>query len=154
MVKVFALLMFLACMAGLARAGEATPAAADPALEARVMKLAEELRCLVCQNQTIADSHAPLAVDLKNQAREMMAAGRSEREVVEYMVARYGDFVLYRPPLKGTTLLLWVGPLLLILGSLHFLVGQIRQGSEPAGVDEGAASRADTLLGLSGRDSR
>lgn len=149
------MVVLLACMAGLARAGDTVPVVADPALEARVMRLAEELRCLVCQNQTIADSNAPLAVDLRNQVREMLAAGRSEREVVVYMVERYGDFVLYRPPVKGTTLLLWIGPVLLMLGSLVFLVRQIRaQHDEPlAGADAAAARRADRLLGL-GKDAR
>jgi len=78
-------------------------------LEKRVMALAEELRCLVCQNQTLADSNAPLAEDLRNQVREKMRAGKSDREVVDFLVERYGDFVLYRPPLKATTLLLWFG---------------------------------------------
>ena len=78
------------------------------------MTLAAELRCLVCQNQTLADSNAPLAEDLRNQVREKMRRGASDSEIVDYMVARYGDFVLYRPPLKLTTLLLWFGPLLLL----------------------------------------
>src|SRR5881394_1176669 len=84
-------------------------------LERRVTDLAHELRCLVCQNQTIAESNAPLAVDLRNQIREQLAAGKSEREVVDFMVARYGDFVLYRPPFKATTILLWAGPFLFLL---------------------------------------
>ena len=100
-------------------AAEAVPLAADPVLEARVMRLSVELRCLVCQNQTIADSNAGLAVDLRNQIREQLSAGRSESQVLAYMVERYGDFVLYRPPLKATTALLWVGPFaLLALGAL------------------------------------
>ncbi|HZP86910.1 MAG TPA: cytochrome c-type biogenesis protein [Burkholderiales bacterium] len=90
---------------------EAAPAAPDPALEARVMRLADELRCLVCQNQTIADSQAGLAIDLRNQIREKMQQGSSDEQIRDYMVARYGDFVLYRPPLKATTWLLWFGPL-------------------------------------------
>src|SRR5688572_33484915 len=94
-----------------AHAGEALPAAADPLLERRVMSVAEELRCLVCQNQTIADSNAPLAVDLRDQVRQKIREGMSEQEIVDYMVARYGDFVRYRPPLKLTTVLLWFGPL-------------------------------------------
>src|SRR5207245_11469173 len=97
-----------------AHAKEAAPAAADPALEQRVMTLAAELRCLVCQNQTLADSNAPLAEDLRNQVREKMRQGASDSEIVDYMVARYGDFVLYRPPVKATTLMLWFGPLLLL----------------------------------------
>jgi cytochrome c-type biogenesis protein CcmH len=83
--------------------------------EARVKALAEELRCLVCQNQTIADSNAPLAQDLRNQIRGQIAEGRSDDQIRGYMVDRYGDFVLYRPPFKATTALLWLGPPLLIL---------------------------------------
>ncbi len=96
-------------------AAEAQPTATDPVLEERVNRLAVELRCLVCQNQSLADSHADLAVDLKNQVREQLKAGRSEGQVIDYMTERYGDFVLYRPPFKATTLLLWGGPLVLLL---------------------------------------
>jgi len=99
-------------------AGEAQPAAADPALEARVNALANELRCLVCQNQTLADSNAPLAVDLRNQIREKMQQGASEGDIIGFMVERYGDFVLYRPPFKSRTLLLWAGPMLLMIAGL------------------------------------
>ncbi len=96
-------------------------AADDAALEQRTKNLAHELRCLVCQNQTIADSNAPLAQDLRGQIREQLAAGRSDDEVIDYMVARYGDFVLYRPPFKATTLALWIGPFaLLALGAFIF----------------------------------
>ena len=87
----------------------------NPATEERLKQLAEELRCLVCQNQTIADSNAPLALDLRNQIRDQIAKGRSDDQIREYMVDRYGDFVLYRPPFKATTVLLWAGPLLLLL---------------------------------------
>jgi cytochrome c-type biogenesis protein CcmH len=86
----------------------------DPILEKRVMVLAEELRCLVCQNQTLADSHAALAVDLKNRIRELLREGKTEREVLDFMVQRYGDFVLYRPPLRTATALLWAGPFILL----------------------------------------
>ena len=97
-----------------AYANEAPAAAQDPALEQRVMRLTAELRCLVCQNQSLADSHADLAIDLKNQVRSQMLAGKSDAEIRDYMVARYGDFVLYRPPLKPTTALLWAGPFVLL----------------------------------------
>src|SRR3954451_8086225 len=97
-------------------------ALADDTLDRRVTGLAHELRCLVCQNQTIADSNAPLAVDLRNQIREQMAQGKSDRDVVDFMVERYGDFVLYRPPFKPTTLLLWAGPFLFLLLGFFFLV--------------------------------
>jgi cytochrome c-type biogenesis protein CcmH len=95
-------LLALLCTPHRAAAG-AQNVAADPALEARVNALSAELRCLVCQNQTIADSHADLAVDLKNQVRDQLKAGRSEKDVIDYMTTRYGDFVLYRPPFKATT---------------------------------------------------
>src|SRR5687768_15170114 len=100
-----ALLLWVAC--GLA-------AAQTPEMDKRVGALANELRCLVCQNQTLADSNAPLAVDLRNQIREQLAAGKSEQDVMDFMVARYGDFVLYRPPLKLTTVALWTGPFLFL----------------------------------------
>lgn len=109
-----------AALAGAVLCGaEAAPAVdlrPDAALEARVQAVAAELRCLVCQNQSLADSHADLAVDLKNQVREQLRAGRNEAEVMVYMTDRYGDFVLYRPPFKATTLLLWLGPALLLIG--------------------------------------
>jgi len=107
-----------------AYAAEAVPASNDPVLEAQMMHIASGLRCLVCQNQTIADSHAELAVDLRQQVRELIAQGKTQTEIFEYMTARYGDFVLYRPPLKGTTVLLWVGPALMaVLGiSVLFLI--------------------------------
>ena len=98
-------------------AAEAVPTEKDAVRAMRVVKLAEKLRCLVCQNQTIADSNAELADDLRRQIREQVAAGKSDAEILDYMVARYGDFVLYEPPLKPTTILLWAGPaLLLVLG--------------------------------------
>ena len=122
--------------------GEAAPAAADPVLEKRVVALSEELRCLVCQNQTIADSHAELAVDLKNQIREQMRQGRSDQAILDYMVARYGDFVLYRPPVKGSTALLWFGPAaMVLLGFLSLLLylKKRRSMAPDADADEGLA---------------
>jgi cytochrome c-type biogenesis protein CcmH len=108
-------------------AKEAAPAAEDPALEQRMMVLAEELRCLVCQNQTIAESNASLAQDLRQQVREQIAAGKSDDEIVNFMTTRYGDFVLYRPPLKGTTVLLWAGPALLLVAGFAMLVVVLRK---------------------------
>ena len=112
-----------------ARAAQAPLVASDPALEARVQRVATELRCLVCQNQTIADSHAELAVDLRNQVREMLRRGDSEQQVVDYMTARYGDFVLYRPPVKGTTALLWFGPAVLLVLAVGTLIVVVRRRS-------------------------
>jgi cytochrome c-type biogenesis protein CcmH len=140
----------LACfLAHATWAGEAVPAAkGDPALEARAAALETELRCLVCQNQTLADSNAPLAVDLRNQIREKMQAGASDRDIIDYMVARYGDFVLYRPPLKATTLLLWAGPLLLMLAGLWVLYRRLarRRKEAPAGLSDEERARARALL--------
>ncbi len=119
----------LGCTLGAAAAKEAPPAAADPVLEKRVLALAAELRCLVCQNQTIADSTAPLAEDLRRQVREMIARGESDKQIIDFMTQRYGDFVLYRPPLKGTTALLWFGPFALLLGGLTIFVVVLRRRS-------------------------
>ena len=129
----------------------ALPLAADPALEQRMMSLAEGLRCLVCQNQSLAESNAELAVDLRNEIREQMRRGASDRDVIDYLVARYGDFVLYRPPLKASTLLLWSGPALLLLAGLGFLLRTIvrrRNQGAPAPLDEEARARARELLGI------
>ena len=97
---------------------EAVPTAFDPVAHKRVLGISEQLRCLVCQNQSIADSNAELAVDLRNQVIEQVKAGKTNQEIVDYMVERYGDFVLYRPPFKTSTVILWVGPVVLFLGGL------------------------------------
>ena len=125
----------------------AQPTADDPVANKRAVYLAEELRCLVCQNQTIADSHAELAVDLRRQIREQIAQGRTDTQIVDYMVERYGDFVLYRPPLKGTTLVLWFGPPILLLLGIFFLfryLGSRRKRVEqpPLSPDERRAAAA------------
>jgi cytochrome c-type biogenesis protein CcmH len=108
-------------------AADAAPATSNPALEAQVMAIAVELRCLVCQNQTIADSHADLAVDLRREIRTMLEKGQSQRQILDFMTERYGDFVLYRPPVKSTTLLLWVGPALLLVGGVGTLALVLRR---------------------------
>jgi cytochrome c-type biogenesis protein CcmH len=115
-----------------ASAKEAAPEAADPALEARMVRITSELRCLVCQNQTIADSNASLAVDLRREARDMLKQGKSDAEIIDYMTARYGDFVLYRPPLRTTTALLWFGPALLLGIGGAVLVTTLRRRSRMA----------------------
>src|SRR5947208_14072470 len=115
------LVVLLALLPFTVSAKDAPPAAADPAIEARMQRIAAELRCLVCQNQTIADSNAGLAEDLRNELRTMLREGKTDEQVVKYMTDRYGDFVLYRPPVKGTTLLLWFGPGVLLLGGLATL---------------------------------
>ena len=131
MVK-FALMLLMVMAAAFATAKEAALVAEDPVLEARVLKIAVELRCLVCQNQTIADSSAGLAIDLRNQVREMLKRGESDRQILDYMTARYGDFVLYRPPVKNTTAVLWFGPAILLVGGLVALVVILRRRSRMA----------------------
>jgi len=148
--------LLLAATVPWALAKEAAPAAADPALEHRVMTLASELRCLVCQNQTIADSSAPLAEDLRNQVREKMRQGSSDSEILAYMVARYGDFVLYRPPLKLTTVLLWFGPLLLLAGGFFVLVRRVlrRRPAQDLEISASERRRAAELLAGSEAERR
>ncbi|MBX9902581.1 MAG: cytochrome c-type biogenesis protein CcmH [Burkholderiaceae bacterium] len=137
-------------LAGLSNAAEQDAidkSSNDLVLEKRVHKLTEELRCLVCQNQTIADSHAGLAIDLKNQVREKVVQGASDQEILDYMVQRYGDFVLYRPPVKQTTWLLWFGPFLLMLLGLLFLTMKImKRPKQDANVSEAEMLRAAQLL--------
>lgn len=103
-------------VAAAALGADAPPVAPSPAFDARLKKLETELRCLVCQNQTLADSNADLAGDLRREVRELALAGKNDAEIRDYLVARYGDFVLYDPPLKRTTWLLWFGPFALLAG--------------------------------------
>jgi cytochrome c-type biogenesis protein CcmH len=139
--KTLALTLLLAVGAH-AAAKEAAPASADPALEARVMAVAEELRCLVCQNENIAASNAELAVDLRKQIRSQLAGGRSQQQILDYMVERYGDFVLYNPPLKASTLVLWGGPFVLLLVGLGAMAANIRRRRHTAQAPLGDADRA------------
>lgn len=121
-------LLALAMLCGaVAFAKEAAPLAVDEAVEKRLVAITEELRCLVCQNESIAGSQADLANDLRREVREMIRAGKSDREILDFMVARYGDFVRYRPPVRPTTWLLWGGPFLLLLGGVGALLLFLRR---------------------------
>lgn len=132
-------------------ADEAAPLAADPVAEKRLQALSSELRCLVCQNQTIADSNAELAQDLRREVRGMIQAGKSDQEIVDFMVTRYGDFVLYRPPVKGITLALWAGPLALLLigliGFVRYLRSRNARLAEERPLTQADRKRAEALLG-------
>lgn len=122
------LLLILICLLPVfAIAGEAQDLAEDPVLEKRMIVLAEKLRCLVCQNESLASSHSDLAEDLRREVREQMAKGLSDDEIIDYLVARYGDFVLYDPKVKGSTFLLWFGPFLLLGGGVMMLFYQLRK---------------------------
>lgn len=129
-------------------AGEATPLAADPAIEKRMLNLAEELRCVVCQNESLAASNAELAQDLRREIRGQMAAGMSDKEVLNYLTIRYGDFVLFRPPFKPVTYLLWLGPpLFLGFGALlGYLTLKKRRAFKSAPVDRAQLAAAAQLL--------
>ena len=133
----------------LAQAKVAPNTSADPALEARMMVIAEELRCLVCQNETIAASHADLAVDLKNQIRIKLTQGQSQKQILDFMVERYGDFVLYRPPLKTNTVLLWLGPFVLLGMAVLMLVLNVRRrrrAAQPPVMSDEDQAKARALL--------
>ncbi|MBI3902356.1 MAG: cytochrome c-type biogenesis protein CcmH [Nitrosomonadales bacterium] len=137
-------------------ASEAQPVVEDVVLEKRVTAVSQELRCLVCQNQTIAESHAELAIDLKNQVREMLKQGKSQQEIVDYMVQRYGDFVLYRPQMKTRNWLLWFGPFVLLALALGVLFIKLRQRQKALVQQEAAPLSAEehgrAALLLSGID--
>ncbi len=151
---IFLIVVFL--VSGPVWAGEAKPLADDPASEARLKRLAVELRCLVCQNQTLADSNAPLAEDLRREVREMITKNMSDQEIIEFLTARYGDFVLYRPPVKSTTALLWVGPfILLAIGGTVLVITLRRRASKVVDVPvtEDEHRRVEQLLAEGGKRS-
>ena len=134
----------------LACAKDAAPTEQDPVAARRAVQLSEQLRCLVCQNQSIAESNADLAVDLRRQINEQIAAGRTDGEIVDFMVQRYGDFVLYRPPFKASTVLLWLGPALLLLAGLWALARALRSRNRAADerpLSDEERARAARLLG-------
>lgn len=126
----------LLCAAGLAHAIDSEPPFADPALQARYTELTHEIRCLVCQDETIADSNADLAADFRRQIHDMVAAGKSDADIKAYMVQRYGDFALYEPPVRSSTALLWMGPFVLLLIAIAVVVVVVRKRAHQA--EEGA----------------
>jgi len=147
-VKLLALLV-LALAPLVVTAKDAVPTENDPVAAARAVRLSNELRCLVCQNQSIAESNAELAVDLRRQIREQIAAGRSDTEIVDFMVSRYGDFVLYRPPFRAGTALLWLGPLALVVVGFWTLLRALRarrRAAAPPPLSAEERERAERLL--------
>src|SRR6266849_1960084 len=127
--RVSILILLLISLAGPALAKEAKPVE-DPQIDQRMQALTQQLRCLVCQNETLADSRADLAEDLRKEIREQMKAGKSDQEIIAFLTQRYGDFVLYKPPVKPTTYLLWFFPFVLLLGGIALLYWYVQRRRE------------------------
>jgi len=147
------LALLLAAAVGSATAKEAVALAEDPVVEQRLIAISEEMRCLVCQNESLAGSRAELAQDLRRELREQIKLGKSDAEIRTFMTSRYGDFVLYRPPLKATTLLLWLGPFVLALAAIGWLLLQLRRRAAAPPVSplsEQDNQRVDAILRESG----
>jgi cytochrome c-type biogenesis protein CcmH len=141
------LLLALAC--GTVCAKDAAPLAEDPVVEQRLIAISEEMRCLVCQNESLAGSRADLAQDLRRELRSLIKEGKSDEEIKQFMVSRYGDFVLYRPRMQPTTWLLWTGPFILLIAGVAVLMVYLRRRSRavqdaPLSADD--AKRAEALL--------
>lgn len=153
------LLILLSCLLPLsAFAGEAKDIAQDPVLEKRMIGLAENLRCLVCQNESLASSHADLAEDLRREVREQMKRGMTDQQIIDYLVARYGDFVLYRPLMKRSTWLLWFGPFLLLALAFGVLIVKLRQRrsaiQHASTLSPAEHARAELLLSGTDKEAR
>lgn len=146
----FWLAFFLALpLAASSWAGEAAPLAEDPVVEQRLIGIAEELRCLVCQNESLAGSRADLALDLRREIRTLIKAGKTDAEIMDFMVSRYGDFVRYRPPVNPVTWLLWFGPFALLIGAIIVLVRMVRghqRDDAPKVLDAAQREKAQSLL--------
>ncbi len=138
----------------ISHAGEAKDMAKDPVVEKRMMGLAENMRCMVCQNESLAKSHSDLALDMRREIRELIQKGMTDQEIKDYLVARYGDFVLYDPPLKNSTLVLWLGPFVLLLSGMAVLVFQLRKRRKTmteTALSPEAEARVDALLNGHGK---
>src|ERR1041385_6548223 len=148
MKRIAFLLLLLLCFMGVMAAKDAPPNE-DPQIEQRMKHLTEQLRCLVCQNETLADSRADLAEDLRKQIREQIKAGKSDQEIIAFLTDRYGDFVLYNPPVKMTTYLLWFGPFLFLGGGtviLYRYLSRRRQMIEEKPLSDDERKRAEEIL--------
>jgi cytochrome c-type biogenesis protein CcmH len=148
MKRILALLLF-AFTLGTAAAKEAAPMAEDPVVEQRLVAISDEMRCLVCQNESLSGSRAELAIDLRRELRTLIRAGKSDEQIREFMVSRYGDFVLYRPRVKPETWLLWAGPFILMISAVIVLVVYLRRRNRAIGnlqLSDEEKQRADALL--------
>ena len=141
-------ILSMLCMLQLAHATEASPLAQDPVVEKRLIAISTELRCLVCQNESLAASQAELAIDLRNQVRELIIDNKTDQEILDYLTTRYGDFVLYRPPFKPLTWALWTAPAILVLIGLFILLRRVRSKPTPQNIKLNAdqIAQAQSLL--------
>jgi cytochrome c-type biogenesis protein CcmH len=144
----YLLIMLISLLPTISYAGEAKDLAEDPVLEQRMVKLAENLRCLVCQNESLASSHADLAKDLRQEVREKMKQGMSDQQIIDFLVSKYGDFVLFDPPMKSYTILLWYGPFALLLIGLVGLVIQLRKRKKAIPETQLSAEQAQRAAAL------
>ena len=145
--------VYLALFIHIAHADEATPLATDPALEQRLISISEEMRCLVCQNESLSGSRSELAQDLRREIRDLIKQGKTDAEIRTFMVDRYGDFILYRPPVKPTTWLLWIGPFVLMFAGIVALLIYLRRRNTQVAttsLSDDENKRIDALL----RDDR
>lgn len=150
------LLLFLLFVPAVVVARDAQPLGDDPAVEARLNKLSKELRCLVCRNESLADSPAGLADDLRREIREQIKAGKSDQEIIAFLQARYGEYILYRPRVTPLTYLLWFGPFVLLLGGLALLFYYIKQRRDSIPEEPLTAAdrrQAEQLLAASGKET-
>jgi cytochrome c-type biogenesis protein CcmH len=149
MIKKILIPLFLICIFSLGHAEEATPLAEDPVVEQRLISISEEMRCLVCQNESLSGSRAELAQDLRREIRDLIKQGKTDAEIRAFMVDRYGDFVLYRPPVKPITWLLWIGPFVLMLAGIVALLMYLRRRNgqvASSGLSDDENKRIDALL--------
>lgn len=140
---------WMSMLIGLAIAGEAAPLAQDPVVEARLVHISQELRCLVCQNESLSSSRAELADDLRREVRDLIVANKSDQEIKDFLVSRYGDFVLYRPEVKPLTWVLWFGPFVVLLIAGIFLLAYLRQrraSLQPHVLSDAERARVELLL--------
>lgn len=148
MKRILTICLFL-CFSHASWANEATPLAEDPALEQRLISISEEMRCLVCQNESLSGSRSELAQDLRREIRDLIRQGKTDAEIRTFMVDRYGDFILYRPPVKPITWLLWIGPFILMVAGIAALLMYLRRRSgqvHNAALTEDENKRIDALL--------
>ncbi len=153
-IKFIKLQQFLSCIClalfiHIAHADEATPLASDPALEQRLVSISEEMRCLVCQNESLSGSRSELAQDLRREIRDLIKQGKTDAEIRTFMVDRYGDFILYRPPVKPTTWLLWIGPFVLMFAGIVALLMYLRRRNtqvSTTSLSDDENKRIDALL--------